>query len=135
MTTKKEIHYRGINLLKNEELNYLEWIIDDTNTQDQTSYIITLGILTEYCEKTVPDYLVLNKLHSDYILPHNHRQFTDVHVFSILKSFGVRNFILLVNEKSEKYDFNTLVREIKDPYMIGFKSVEDMENWMRKQNK
>jgi len=134
MTTKKKIEYKEIHFLKNEELNYLELVMNDKNIHDPTSYIITIGIVTEFCEKIRPKYLVINRLHSDFVLSPNLRQFTDNHIFSILKSVGVKNFILLVEEKSETYDYKTLVKEILDPsYMIGFKSIEDMEDWMRQQ--
>ena len=133
MSTKKEIEYKGIHFLWNKELNYLELIMDDKNIHDQTSYIITTGIMTEYCEKTKPKYLVFNKLFSDFVLTNHQREFTEQYVFSVLHSVGVRKFILLVNEVSEKYNFKRLVGEINDPYMIGFKSIDDMENWMRQQ--
>lgn len=124
----KPVEYKGLRLRRNEDLNYLELIIDEKNFHDQYSYIISISVMAEYCEYVRPDFVVINKLESDFQLSRNTQQFTKEKIFNVLKSCGVKKVVMLGKESLYQSRYKTI--ETKNPFMIGFRSVEEMEQWM-----
>jgi len=129
MTTNSEIfHYKNQSFRRNEELDYLELIIDGNTFHDDISFILSITIMSEYCEKINPKYVIVNRLKSDFIITSTLRQFVREDIFGILKSSGVKNYILLVKESVYEVTVNN-TNQYRS-YIRCFTSIEDMEDWM-----
>ena len=130
MTTNSEIfQYKNQSFRRNEELDYLEVIIDENTFHDDISFILSITIMTEYCEIICPKYVIINRLNSDFLITSTLRQFVREYIFGILKSSGVKKYILLVKESVYEITVNNTNQYLS--YILCFTSIEDMENWMR----
>ena len=122
------IIYKGLEFQINKQLNYLELFVDDKNFIDSESYIIPISIMVEYAVYIRPEYLIINKLNSDFKLAKELFGFTINRIFQQLKDIGIKRVLMIVNEDSYNNHYHNI--EKIEPYMQGFKSKEDSEQWI-----
>jgi len=130
MNTAFNTSYKGQEIYFDYNKNLVEFIVDDLKLNDLESYVFFITILVEYCEINKPDYVVINKENSDFALSPEMHDYTRRVIFSSLKSFSVKNLIMLV--KSVYYDKIYRHLNPESDFLIGFASREEMYEWIKK---
>lgn len=124
----KHIIYKDLNLMINEDLNTVELIIDDQKVNEDETYINFIILLVEYAEHNKHQFVLLNKLNSDFKLRKELFDFTKMNIFKRIENAGVKNFIMIVKETVYDKIYKNISNEI--PFMKSFKSREDAYKWI-----
>jgi len=128
LAMKQIITYKTIKLIRDDEIKTIEFIADDKNLKEIEHYINSMTLIAEYTESERPDFIILNKLNSEFALTKDLFNYTREIIFHQLKSFGVKKLLLVVKE----IYYEKIYREIEsiEPFMKGFKTAEDAYIWI-----
>lgn len=124
------IEYKKLKFQTNAMLDYLELLIDEENFYDESSYIESISIMLEFALYRKPKFLIINKLTSHFKLSKELFGFTMKTIYSPLKAAGVTKVIMLVDNQAYEGIYKNI--EKIEPFMIAFKSIEEIENWITK---
>jgi len=130
---QKEVNYKGLIFYSHESINTLELIIDDFNFSNSEVCISSLSIALEYILNSKVEYLIFNKLYCEFEIDSKLRKFIKGLIYYQLKSHGIKKVLFLVTPIAmiEGYaNINT-----KEPYMVAFTEMSDIENWILNQIK
>jgi hypothetical protein len=127
------IKYKDLKFRRNLQFNYLELIMDNENFSDKPNYVKSISNTVEYAISVHPDYLVMNKLETNFRLTEDLFEFTMKTLFSQLKESGIKRIVMLVDETLYNMHYTDI--EKVDSYMVAFKTIEDMEGWIIKGKK
>lgn len=126
---KKELRYKNLELIYDEDLRSAEFLIVDADLVTLDSYVNFISLVAEYAVLKNPDYIIFNKLNSDYELAKSTIAFTKDIIFAQLKSYGIRKILMVVKEDQ----FETMYKQIesKNSFMKGFLTLEDAYDWIK----
>ena len=125
----EKINYKNLDIFIQSDLKTIEVLVQDNNLNNTESYISFITLIVEYTEKFEPDFVIINKLHSNFILNKVMFTYTKEFVFNQLKSFGTKGVIMLVKEEYyQKFYANINL----DPFLYVFRNRENAYNWVKK---
>lgn len=128
MPEEKDITYKNLSFKINPEFDCLEVLIDDINFSDQKSYVASVSILLEYALTARPQYIILNKLNSNFKIIPELYSFTSKNIIDPLKLHGVKKIICMATE--EEYQNHYKQIEIVEPFIKGLTSKAEAIKWM-----
>ena len=128
---QKEINYKGLIFYLHEDLNTLELIIDDFNFNNSEVCISSLSIALEYILNSKVEYLIFNKLYCDFEIDSKLRKFIKGLIYYQLKSHGIKKVLFLVTPNAMIEGYTNI--NAKEPYMVAFTDMIDIENWILNQ--
>lgn len=128
MPEELDITYKNLCFKINSEYNYLEVVIDDINFSDQESYIASVSVMLEYALSVSPNFIILNKLNSQFKISPVLYSFTTKNIIDPLKSSGVRKIICLASEEEYQNHYKDI--EIMEPFIKGMTSKAEAIKWI-----
>jgi len=128
MTEETEVSYKNLEIKHNQQLNYIEVLIDDDNFSNQKTYISSVSILLEFALTIHPRFIVLNKLNSPFKIAKELYSFTGRNIIDPLKNDGVKKIICLATNEEVQNHYRQV--EIIEPFIKGFTSKEEALLWM-----
>jgi len=109
MSGESEIVYKNLTLRINEELNYLEVIIDNLNFSNQENYISSVSRMLEFALQLHPRYIILNREDNKFIIASRLFPFTTKSIINPLKHDSIKKIICIGSEE----EFELRYREIE----------------------
>lgn len=128
MTEEKDFIFKNLFFKINFKHNYLEVLIDDINFSDQERYIASVSVMLEYALSVRPNFILLNKLNSQFKISPVLYSFTSKNILDPLKSSGVRKIICLASE--EEYQNHYKDVEVMEPFIKGMTSKAEAIKWI-----
>lgn len=129
----EHILYKTLPLKIDTALGTVEFVADKTNLESNESYINSISLLVEYIETARPEYVVYNKLNSEYRLPISLMDYTRHVIFEEFRKNGVKKVLVIVPKQVFEERYETI--EQINPFMKGFTSTADAYQWVRLQRK
>jgi len=128
MSEEKDFTFKNLFFKFNFKHNYLEVLIDDLNFSNQESYIDSVSAMLEYALSVRPDFIILNKLNSQFQIAPVLYSFTSKNIIDPLKSSGVRKIICLASDDEYQNHYKDI--EIMEPFINGMTSKADAIKWI-----
>jgi hypothetical protein len=130
---KHIIKYKSLELIKDEELKSIEFIANDQILESFQDYINSMTLIEEYADIERPDYILLNKLNTEFALTKDLFNYTKEVLFHQLGSWGVKKILIIVKEVYYEKIYKDI--ENLEPLMKGFKTQQEAYDWiMQNQN-
>lgn len=129
MSADSEIEYRNLIFRYNEQLSYLELIIDEINFSNQEKYISSVSQLLEFALTIHPRFIILNRENHKFTIASKLFTFTANNIINPLKLDSVKR-IICVGTKKEYEDRYKEIEKI-EPLIKWAESKQAAVEWIK----
>lgn len=129
MTEELEIFYKNLRFKVDEQLSYLEAIIDDINFSNQESYISSASLILEFVLIIHPQYLILNREKHKFTITSRLFPFTTKNIIAPLKLDGVRKVICIGSDDEYQNRYSEI--EKIEPFVKWANSKQSAIDWIK----
>ena len=129
MSASKSVSYKGIQLHVNPLYNSVELIVDHEMFHNIESYILKISLMMEFATYNKPEYIIINRLDSDFTIPKDLYKFTNENIFNTLIKNGISKILMVVKEGLYKDSYINITET--HPDLIAFTNIEDAYDWIK----